>query len=493
MADDTRPKRMEGPMRVEVTRAAIARVGASPLLAIDPSIVGRGVMLEPPKPVAKHTSEVIDSADVGGSKGGKRYATAAHVIIRGPLSQRASWEMCGGYIDGYDAAYDRYASAHSDVEVDAVIVEIDSCGGDVAGLEQCVQKMREVNARSGKPVFFFINEAAYSAAYWISALVNTNGISLPEAAGVGSIGVISGWVDETEALKQEGVAVHLIRYPAGKAESHSLQPIPDLADARLRARTKATAERFIAAMAKARKLDAEVILGFDGETFNGAAAVKAGLADKIETFESLVARAQTAGRQWRRSTEKAMSEQAELETLRTFKTNALAIFGAKDEADFMGKANAAKEVAADAPKEAAKLLAAETNLQTLTKRQDDSDAAQAIATAKAEGKIVPANEPKAQAHYEKYGLESLKSYIDGLVRVTPAAAVVPEPKHNGDKPPAQLPPNGAGGAPPAAPAQAKAYENMSPMERAAYAKNHGNDAYYALKNDWIGRGKPAAA
>lgn len=492
MNDDTRQtaRRSAGPMRVEVTRSAIARVGASPILAIDPSIIGRGVMLEPPRPNATLAAYVTEeSADSDGSKGNKaaRLATAAHMTIRGPLAQRASWEMCGGYIDGYDAIVDRFAAAHSNVEVDAVIVDIDSCGGDVAGLEQCVAKMLQINERSGKPVFFYVNESAYSAAYWIAAAINTKGISLPEAAGVGSIGVIGGWVDETGALEQEGVAVHLIRYPEGKAESNSLAPIADLADARLSVRIETTGKRFIAAMASARKLKADAVLAFNGDTFSGEAAVNAKLADRVETFESLVARAQTAGRQWRRSTEKAMADENRLVNLEAFEKNVLTITGSKDQAAALGAITAAKEVAANAPNEAAKLAAAEENLRTLSKRQDDSEAAQAIGAAKAEGKIVPANEAKAHAFYATYGLEPLKGYLDGLVRVTPAAAAPAEPRVVAGTLPAHLPVD----APVSAQIAPKAYEQMRPVERAAFAQRNGTEAYKALKQDWIDRGRPA--
>lgn len=477
------PRRSDSTTRVEVTRANIAKLGASSTLAIDPSIIGRTITLSPPKAMAK-LSALADG------NSGKRAITAGVVTIRGPLAQREERDLCG-YVDGYDTITARFAAAHGDPEVDAVIVDIDSCGGDVAGLEQAVAKMRDINVRSGKPVFFYVNESAYSAAYWLAAELNTDGISLPVAGGVGSIGVLGGLLDETGALEQEGLKVTVVRVPDGKAESHPMSPVNELAEQRLRAHVSEVAERFFAAMASARGLTTDQVRGFNGGTFNGSAAVKAGLADKVETFESLVARAQTAGRKWRRSMEKTAMDEKKFEELQAFQASAFGIFGVNDPKAFVGVASAAKQAHDAAPQLNAKVAAYEENLSALQKQSDDRDAKASIDAAQAAHKVVPATRAKVEAFYASHGLVSLRAFLDAVAPVVPSAASAPsEPKPTGETPRqlASVDPNG--GAPVAA--GTKAFEAMAPMEKHAYRALHGADAYNALKQDSIDRGQTAA-
>ena len=470
-------RRPDGVRFVEVNRANLIRVGASDVLAISPDVFSRGVVaLSPSKPVGRNGS-------------------TAHVVVRGPLAQREVRDLCGN-VDGYDAILRRFAEALSNPEVDSVLVEFDSPGGDVAGLDQCVEQMVKLAQRSGKPVLCYVNEACFSAAYRIASAVASKdlGISLPPNGSVGSIGCIGGIVDETESLKMQGIAVTLERWPAGKAESHSLAPIGDLAKERLSERVKSKGETFIGHVAKSRGISIDTIREFNGGTFDGAAAVKVGLADRVEDFESAVARVQKAGRLARREKEQAMSEEQKkaerFASLEALEQNLMSVTGAKDHAGAIGALAAMKQSHEAAPELNAKLAANEANLATLQKQSEDRDAKAAMDAAQAANKLVPANRGKAEALYAAHGLGALTAFLDILVPVAPAAsAAANEPKPTGQTPqqiaasPAASPVNVA----------QKAYETASPMERHNFRKAQGEEAYAAWKQDWTSRGKPAAA
>lgn len=476
--------RRMGARAVVLSRENIVRVGASNVLAIDENFIGRTVMLSPAKGVSK--------------RGGAAQGAVGVVPVRGPLAQRAISDMCG-YVDGYDAILARFQAALNDDSIDAVVVDIDSPGGDVAGLAQAADAIRMAREASGKPVFVFANELIASAAYWLACAFASEGISLPEAGQIGSIGCIGGLLDETKALEMEGLSVTLVRVPDGKAEANSVGPIKDLAEERLRARVETFAGQFFDLVASVRGLSVDAVRGMNGAVEIGKSGVKAGLADRVETFESVVARAQTAGRKWRRQMEKAAMDEKRLADLETFQAKALAVFGSKTEAEFFGTATAARDTAAKAPEQAAKLAAAEDNVAALTaqiaKGKADGEAEQAIRAAEAIKKIVPGNVDKAKAHYEKFGLESLKSYLDGLVPL-PVNSAVSEAKQVAQTPTsagtflkdasgeiAKVPFASASG-------DAKAYESMSYIERHNFRKANGEEAYAALKKDWIDRGSP---
>jgi ClpP class serine protease len=214
------------------------------------------------------------------------------IAIEGPLEQRASEYLCG-FTDGYDALAERFVAALADPEVGAVVLQIDSPGGDLNGLEEGIRRMSEAKAAAGKPVLAYVDELAASAAYWLAASL-ADEIVLPVAGSVGSIGVIAWYVDETAALEAEGIKLHVHREPAGKAAMHPGAPVVAEADAELQQLVSASAERFARAVADARKLPVHSILALNGGVAYGEEAVRAGLADRVGTLEDTISAALNA-------------------------------------------------------------------------------------------------------------------------------------------------------------------------------------------------------
>src|SRR5688572_2027230 len=170
---------------------ALAMARASSVLALRAETIGRAMSLP---------ERLTATVATGTASPGRAVAVVA---IDGPLAQRAEQHVCG-VIDGYDAITARVSQALEDRDVGAVVLQINSPGGDVAGLEEAVRRMRAKADATGKRVVAFADEMAASAAYWIAAGV-ADEVWLPPMGEVGSIGTIGAWVDETEALAREGV------------------------------------------------------------------------------------------------------------------------------------------------------------------------------------------------------------------------------------------------------------------------------------------------
>lgn len=267
--------------RVLLDGAALLRARASQVLALDPAAIGSVVVLEADAPLAP-------------SPDGSAVAVMA---VRGPLSQRAYDGSLCGYVDGYDAIAGRFAAALDDPKVGALVLAIDSPGGDVAGLEEGIRRMVEARDMSGKPVFAYADEVAASAAYWIASSVAGRGrVFLPPSGQVGSIGCIGARVDETAALAKEGLAVTLVRDPQGKAASHPAGPIAEIADERLTSIVKSASSRFVKAIAAGRKMSQRDVRGLDGAMLQGEAAVEGGLADGTASLEQVIVMAAEAAR-----------------------------------------------------------------------------------------------------------------------------------------------------------------------------------------------------
>lgn len=211
------------------------------------------------------------------------------VRVVGPLGQRGQLQLCGA-IDGYDWVTARLASALSASSVEAVVMVIDSPGGDGAGLAEAVGRMRAMCEAADKPCLAYVDEMAASAAYWIAAGV-CDAVYLPSTGRVGSIGAIAVHVDESAALEAEGLKVTIVRSPEGKAAGMPLEPLGDTGRARIERAVSELADGFVAAMADRRGVSKARLRALDADMLTGADAVRARLADGVATLEETISKA----------------------------------------------------------------------------------------------------------------------------------------------------------------------------------------------------------
>jgi ClpP class serine protease len=229
-------------------------------------------------------TEALEGPELAASRTG-----VAVVRTIGVICQRAEWGECGdGFVEGYDTLAERFIAAHAAEEAGAVVLVLDGPGGDVAGLDQAVIRMAAAAVASGKQTLVYIDEAAFSAHYRIAVGLATGGIFLPPSGKVGSIGCMSWHVDYSGANALAGQVVTYFSAPAGKVAGNPDEPLSDLARARRQATVDEYGATFAVAVAAARGLTTEGVLAFDGAIFVGQAAVDAGLADGLATFEEVV-------------------------------------------------------------------------------------------------------------------------------------------------------------------------------------------------------------
>lgn len=128
----------------------------------------------------------------------------AVVPVLGPLVARGDWlsDLFGAVAYGEFVA--AIAAAMDDPAVGAVLMEIDSPGGEVAGLFDTVDMLRALKEGSGKPLHAVASEAALSAAYAIASAADR--LVVTRTAEVGSVGVLAVHVDESGADRQAGLA-----------------------------------------------------------------------------------------------------------------------------------------------------------------------------------------------------------------------------------------------------------------------------------------------
>lgn len=94
-----------------------------------------------------------------------------------------------------------------DENVKGIMLDIDSPGGSVTGVEEAGNAVAYANSK--KPVYASVEGMMASAAYWVGSQARM--IVASNSSKVGSIGVYLPVVDSTESYKAQGIHVELIK------------------------------------------------------------------------------------------------------------------------------------------------------------------------------------------------------------------------------------------------------------------------------------------
>ena len=203
----------------------------------------------------------------------------AVIEVSGVLVHRGAWIGQSSGQTSYEGIAAQLAAAVADPAVRGIALEIDSFGGEVAGVFDLADAIRA--ARAAKPVQAFVAEHAFSAGYALASQATS--IILPRTGAVGSIGVVVMHADLSGQMHDDGVTVTLIHSGAHKVDGNLYEPLPDPVRARIQVEIDGLRTLFAETVAagRGRRLTAEAALATEAECFRGAAAVAAGLADEV--------------------------------------------------------------------------------------------------------------------------------------------------------------------------------------------------------------------
>lgn len=201
----------------------------------------------------------------------------AVIPVHGTLVQKTGSLRPWSGMTGYDGLRQAFLTALYDPQVAAIVLDVDSPGGEVSGCFDLVDTI--YNARGEKPIWSILNESAYSAAYAIASAADR--IYVPRTGGTGSIGVICMHVDFSKALTSAGIEVTFITYGDRKADGHSEIPLTTEALARFQGDIDTMGELFVETVARNRNITASKVRATQAGTYLGADGVAAGLADAV--------------------------------------------------------------------------------------------------------------------------------------------------------------------------------------------------------------------
>lgn len=218
----------------------------------------------------------------GGNTANTSGSKVAIIPIQGTVQKR------GGYCSlGTKDLVASLNAAIRDPEIAAIVLDIDSPGGQVDGTEELAQAVRQ----SSKPVVAYIDGLGASAAYWIASQASSIFINSASTGYAGSLGVLCMSINQEVFLEKQGYKVEILRSgrAVDKARLNPVEPLSDAVRASVQADLDQIGETFIAAVESGRagKLSTKEDV-FTGKVYKGSDAKKYGLVDAIGSLQDAV-------------------------------------------------------------------------------------------------------------------------------------------------------------------------------------------------------------
>jgi signal peptide peptidase SppA len=228
--------------------------------------------------------------------GASRVGSVQVIPVYGVIEHRSDWlmEAFGGV--AVETLRADIHSALADPSVAAIVLDIDSPGGSVAGMTELAGDLRAARGGS-KPIVAVADTLAASAAYWLASQADELVVS--PSGSVGSIGVYAIHQEASRMLDEAGITTTIVSAGPHKSEGNEFEPLTDEARADIQERVDISYSQFLADVAAGRRVPVEKVEADygGGRVLTARKAHAAGMVDRVETLAQTVARlGSTAGR-----------------------------------------------------------------------------------------------------------------------------------------------------------------------------------------------------
>lgn len=214
-----------------------------------------------------------------------RRGNVAVIDVAGPLFKRANLmtAFCGA--TAYETVRRDLQAAMDNASITAIMLNIHSPGGEAAGVAELATALNEVRGR--KRIISYAGDQAASAAFWLGTA--TDEFLIGPTAALGSMGVVAGYRDTSAQDAARGIKT--IEFVSSQSPYKRVDINTQEGRDRVQARVDAMAAVFVETVAKYRGVSVEHALEHfgQGDVLIGKAAVDAGMADGVATFEQVLA------------------------------------------------------------------------------------------------------------------------------------------------------------------------------------------------------------
>ncbi len=199
----------------------------------------------------------------------------AVIPIYGALVHRDNW--CSVYGTGYDYISSRLSAAIGDDDVQAVILDVNSFGGQVAGNFELASHIAELRER--KPIYAIVDANSLSGGYSLSTAATK--IFATPSAQVGSIGVMMMHISYEKALATAGIKPTMIYAGEHKVDGNPYEDLPADVRKALEQACQRSYDQFVSLVASNRNIDPEVVRGTQARVMDADEAKSLGLIDEV--------------------------------------------------------------------------------------------------------------------------------------------------------------------------------------------------------------------
>lgn len=174
-----------------------------------------------------------------------------------------------------------------DPNIGAIVLDVDSPGGSVNGLQELSDKIFEAR-KPERPIVAVANSLAASAAYYIATAADE--VVVAPGAQVGSVGTVGLHTETSELDAKVGIKNTLITFGEHKGEGNSMEPLADSARADMQRRVDEYGRQFVADVARNRGVSKKDVMDNFGQglMFQGKDAIRRGMADRVATLDEVL-------------------------------------------------------------------------------------------------------------------------------------------------------------------------------------------------------------
>lgn len=212
-----------------------------------------------------------------------------HLDLEGIIASGPAGDLFGSHAMDLDSLKRALQQAVEDKEVKAVVLRIDSPGGEVTASDVLYHAVKETAKK--KPVVVYMDSLAASGGYYVSC--GATKVIANETTLTGSIGVIIQSMNYSGTLGKVGLESMTFVSGAFKDSLNGARPMRDEEKAYVQGLVSSMYDKFLGIVSDARKMDRETLKNgiADGRVFTGGEALQKKLVDQVGYIEDAYASA----------------------------------------------------------------------------------------------------------------------------------------------------------------------------------------------------------
>jgi ClpP class serine protease len=205
--------------------------------------------------------------------------------VAGVISKRFDWLAAACGFATYEGLGASLQSALSDYRVRAILLDVDSPGGQVDGMLDFADQI--LAARAKMPVWSVANSVAASAAYALAG--SAEKLYLPRLAQVGSIGAVMIHIDQSAQDQARGLKYSAVFSGTRKMDGWDHAALSSEARGAFQGRVDHCRDALCDLVGRQGRMSAKDALATEAAVYSDSDAVEAKLADGIRTFDEVLA------------------------------------------------------------------------------------------------------------------------------------------------------------------------------------------------------------